>query len=133
MGSRLTFMKSTRIHFSMDMNALIKKIKSHPNYHMVGMILCHNGVVRGTSRDGTPVSSVTVRAEHEAIERIVAEQKKRPGIIEIIVDVNEGKLDVGDDVLAIVVAGDIREHVIPVLSDTLNLIKAQGTKKIEHG
>jgi molybdopterin synthase catalytic subunit len=74
-----------------------------------------------------------VRAKHEAIERIVAEQKKRPGIIEIIVDVNEGKLDVGDDVLAIVVAGDIREHVIPVLSDTLNLIKAQGTKKIEHG
>ena len=117
----------------MDMNALIKKIKSHPDYRRVGMILCHNGVVRGTSRDGTPVRSVTVRAEHEAIERIVAEQKKRPGIIEIIVDVNEGKLDVGDDVLAIVVAGDIREHVIPVLSDTLNLIKAQGTKKIEHG
>lgn len=132
MGSQLTFMKSTRIHFSMDMNALINKIKLHSDYRRVGMILCHNGVVRGTSRDGTPVSSVTVRAEHEAIERIVAEQKKRPGIIEIIVDVNEGKLDVGDDVLAIVVAGDIREHVIPVLSDTLNLIKAQGTKKIEH-
>jgi molybdopterin synthase catalytic subunit len=116
----------------MDMNALIDTIKSHPDYHKVGMILCHNGVVRGTSRGGTPVSSVTVSAERKAIGRIVAEQKKRPGIVEILVEVNEGDLAVGDDLLFIVVAGDIREHVIPVLSDTLNLIKAQGTRKTEH-
>jgi molybdopterin synthase catalytic subunit len=48
------------------------------------------------------------------------------------VEINEGDLDVGEDLLSIVVAGDIREHVIPVLTDTLNLIKAHGTKKIEH-
>jgi len=116
----------------MDMNALINKIKTRPDYPLVGMILCHNGVVRGTSRDGTPVSKVTVKADNEAIERVVAEQKKRPGIIEILVEVNEGDLTVGDDLLSIVVAGDIRDNVIPVLTDTLNLIKAQGTKKTEH-
>ena len=116
----------------MNMNALIDTIKSHPDYRKVGMILCHNGVVRGTSRDGASVSTVTVKADRVAIDRVVAEQKKRPGIIEILVEVNEGELKVGDDLLAIVVAGDIREHVIPVLTDTLNLIKAQGTKKIER-
>jgi molybdopterin synthase catalytic subunit len=116
----------------MDMNELINNIKNRPDYHKVGMILCHNGVVRGTSRDGTPVVKVTVKAEHQAIERIIAEQKKRPGIIEILVEVNEGDLNVGDDLLFIVVAGDIREHVIPVLTDSLNLIKARGTKKTEH-
>ncbi|HVN70604.1 MAG TPA: molybdenum cofactor biosynthesis protein MoaE [Desulfomonilia bacterium] len=115
----------------MDMNALINIIKSHPDYPKVGMILCHNGVVRGTSRDGSPVRKVTVRAVRDAIKKIVAEQKKRPGIIEILVEVNEGDLNVGDDLLAIVVAGDIREHVIPVLTDTLNLIKSQGTRKTE--
>jgi molybdopterin synthase catalytic subunit len=115
----------------MDMNALINTIKKRPDYHRVGMILCHNGVVRGSSRDGSPVQKVTVRAESKTIDRIVAEQKKRPGIIEILVEINEGDLDVGEDLLSIVVAGDIREHVIPVLTDTLNLIKAHGTKKTE--
>lgn len=116
----------------MDMNELIRRIKDRPDYHKVGMILCHNGVVRGTSRDGTPVTKVTVKAEQQAIDRIVAEQKARPGIIDILVEVNEGDLSVGDDLLFIVVAGDIREHVIAVLTDTLNLIKAQGTRKTEH-
>jgi molybdopterin synthase catalytic subunit len=96
------------------------------------MILCHNGVVRGSSRDGSPVQGVTVKADRKTIERIVAEQKKNPGIIEILVEINEGDLDIGEDLLSIVVAGDIREHVIPVLTDTLNLIKAQGTRKTEH-
>lgn len=116
----------------MDITALIQKIKQRDDYHKVGMILCHDGVVRGTSRDGSPVRSVDVRADRETIEAIVEEQKKRPGIIEILYEVNEGKLNVGDDLLIIVVAGDIREHVIPVLTDTLNAIKSRGTHKQEH-
>ncbi len=116
----------------MDINAMIDTIKKRKDYHKVGMILCHNGVVRGTSRDGSVVTSVDVTADHEAIRRIVEEQKKRPGIIEILVEVNEGRLKVGDDLLAIAVAGDIREHVIPVLTDTLNAVKAGGTRKLEH-
>ncbi|HON39349.1 MAG: molybdenum cofactor biosynthesis protein MoaE [Desulfomonilia bacterium] len=116
----------------MNMNALIEKIKKREDYHKVGMILCHNGVVRGTSRNGTPVSAVDVAADHQAIRKIVEEQKKRPGIVDILVEVNEGRLKVGDDLLTIVVAGDIREHVIPVLTDTLNSIKAQGTRKQEY-
>jgi molybdopterin synthase catalytic subunit len=97
------------------------------------MILCHNGVVRGTSRGGEKVTSVDVHADWDAIGAIVSEQKARPGIVEILVEVNEGRLAVGDDLLAIVVAGDIREHVIAVLTDTLNAIKARGTRKQEHG
>jgi molybdopterin synthase catalytic subunit len=56
----------------------------------------------------------------------------RPGIVDILVEINEGSLKVGDDLLTIVVAGDIREHVIPVLTDTLNAVKARGTRKQEH-
>jgi molybdopterin synthase catalytic subunit len=131
-NSPLTLHMHVRIPIIMDMNALINTIKSRPDYHKVGMILCHNGVVRGSSRDGSPVQRVTVKADRKTIERIVAEQKKKPGIIEILVEINEGDLDIGEDLLSIVVAGDIREHVIPVLTDTLNLIKDHGTSKIEH-
>jgi molybdopterin synthase catalytic subunit len=46
--------------------------------------------------------------------------------------VNEGELKVGDDLLLIAVAGDIRENVIPVLTDTLNTVKKSVTSKTEH-
>lgn len=116
----------------MGLTALIERIKSRPDYASVGMILCHNGVVRGSSRDGRPVSGLTITADAEALDAILAEQRERPGIIEVLVEIREGSLRVGDDVMFIVVAGDFRDRVIPVLEDTLNAIKKWVTKKTEH-
>jgi len=116
----------------MELTALIDRIKSHPDYAKVGMILCHNGVVRGTSRDGRPVSGLTVTVDRDALDDILAEQRQRPGIVDILVEIQGGPLIVGDDVMFIVVAGDLRDHVIPVLEDTLNAIKKRVTRKTEH-
>ena len=116
----------------MELAALIDRIKSHPDYAKVGMILCHNGVVRVTSRDGRPVSGLTVTVDREALDDILAEQKQRPGIVDILVEIQGGSLKVGDDVMFIVVAGDLRDHVIPVLEDTLNAIKKRVTRKTEY-
>lgn len=116
----------------MGLSALIDRVKSHPDYAQVGMILCHNGVVRGASRDGRPVSGLTLTVDREALNAILAEQRERLGIVEILVEIREGLLKVGDDVMFIVVAGDLRDRVIPVLVDTLNAIKRQVTHKIEH-
>ncbi len=38
----------------------------------------------------------------------------------------------GDDILILIVAGDIRKNVIAVLTDTLNLIKTRVTEKTEY-
>jgi len=116
----------------MGLTALIDRIKSHPDYAKVGMILCHNGVVRGTSRDARPVSGLTVTVDRDALDDILAEQRQRPGIVDILVEFREGSLKVGDEVMFIVVAGDLRDHVIPVLEDTLNAIKKRVTRKTEH-
>ena len=116
----------------MELTALINRIKSHPDYPEVGMILCHNGVVRGTSRDGQRVSGLTLSVDREALDAILAEQRQRPGIVDILVEFREGALKVGDDIIFIVVAGDLRHHVIPVLEDTLNAIKKRVTHKTEH-
>jgi molybdopterin synthase catalytic subunit len=116
----------------MGLTALIDRVKSHPDYAKVGMILCHNGVVRETSRDGRRVSGLTVTVNREALDAILAEQRQRPGIIDVLVEIREGLLKVGDDVMFIVVAGDLRDHVIPVLEDTLNAVKKQVTHKVEH-
>ena len=116
----------------MNANALISKIKTHPEYEKVGMILCHNGVVRGTSRDGRNVSGLRVAANMEQLDKVLAEQRARPGIIDIQVEIAADRdLKVGDDVMLLVVAGDIRDNVIQVLGDTLNAIKHTVTAKTE--
>ena len=117
----------------MDINNLMEQIKSHSNFDKVGMVLCHNGVVRATSRDGRKVRGLRVAADHEKLSRIVAEQKQKAGIVDIRVEIAEDRdLSVGDDVMLLLVAGDIRENVIAVLSDTLNLIKSTVTSKTEY-
>lgn len=116
----------------MNITHMIDTIKNHPAYHRAGMILCHNGVVRDTSRDGRKVSGLTLSVDHEKLRQVIEMNKERPGIVEILVEIAENRnLAVGDDVMLLVVAGDIRENVITVLSDTLNAIKTTVTQKTE--
>ncbi|MCP4747798.1 MAG: molybdenum cofactor biosynthesis protein MoaE [Desulfobacteraceae bacterium] len=116
----------------MGMNELLDKIKKHPDYASVGMILCHNGVVRATSRDGRKVKGLRVAVDHDKLNQVIGEHKKKPGIMDIQVKIiADQDLEVGDDVMYLVVAGDIREHVIAILSNTLNAIKSTVTRKTE--
>ena len=117
----------------MNINDMLGSIKKNPDFDNAGMILCHNGVVRGTSRDGRAVKGLRVAVDHQKLEQIVADQKKIAGIVDIKVEIAADRdLAVGDDVMLLVVAGDIRENVIKVLTDTLNLIKGTVTKKTEY-
>ena len=116
----------------MQTDQLVSKIKRHPAYDQVGMILCHNGVVRGTSRDGRKVTGLRVAVDRDRLSTVLAAHRSRPGIIDIQVEIAADRdLAVGDDVMMLVVAGDIREHVIDTLADTLDAIKTTVTAKIE--
>lgn len=117
----------------MTITELFDKIKNHPDYDKAGMVLFHNGVVRGTSRDGRKVSGLKVKVDHEKLDLIIKEKRKTPGIVEILIHIFEDNdLAVGDDVMYLVVAGDIRENVIETLHDTLNAVKSQVTSKTEY-
>ena len=116
----------------MNADALLSKIKANPSYDQVGMILCHNGVVRGTSRDGRKVTGLRVAVDRDRLAAVLDEQRARQGILDIQVEIAADKdLAVGDDVMMLVVAGDIRENVIASLTDTLNAIKSSVTAKTE--
>ena len=116
----------------MNINRMMQEIKNHPDFDKVGMVLCHSGVVRSTSRDGRKVKGLRVSVDHQKLDEIVSRQKRRPGITDIRVEIAENRdLAVGDDVMLLLVAGDIRENVITVLTDTLNLIKTSVTHKTE--
>jgi len=115
----------------MDLSSMVSRIKNHPDFHRAGMILCHNGVVRAHSRDGKPVAELTVKADRKRLAEIIAEIKKRPGIVEALAEVREGRLKPGDDVMFIAVAGDFRENVFAALRDAIEMIKAGVTQKTE--
>ena len=116
----------------MELQNLLNQIKSNPDFPKAGMVLCHNGVVRESSRDGRKVTGLRVRVDEDKLAAIVDRQKKLPGIVDILVKINgEVDLKVGDDVMYLIVAGDIRENVINVLQDTLNQIKTTVTSKTE--
>lgn len=117
----------------MDIKKMMEAVKQNPDFDKAGMVLCHNGVVRATSRDGRKVRGLKVAVDHRKLDRILTEQKQRNGILDIRVEIAEDTdLKVGDDVMLLVVAGDIRENVIAVLTDTLNLIKSSVTTKTEY-
>lgn len=115
----------------MDLGDMIKKIKSHPDFSKVGMVASHLGVVRGTSLNGRNVRGILVHYSQERLSDILLEIKKMPGIYEVLVETNSGSLRVGDEVMAVVVAGDTREHVFPALMNAVNRIKAEATHKEE--
>lgn len=116
----------------MNIIHLMDTIKKHPDYHQVGMILCHNGIVRSTSRDGRIVSGLKISVDHKKLNDVIETHKKKPGIVEILVEIVENRtLSIGEDVMLLVVAGDFRENVIRILNDTLNAIKTTVTQKTE--
>jgi len=117
----------------MDLQHMMNQIKQRSDFDRVGMILAHNGVVRGTSRDGRKVSGLRVSVDHDKLQRILDRERQTPGIVEISIEIVEDRdLSVGDDVMVLIVAGDIRDTVIAVLERTLNAVKATVTQKTEY-
>ncbi len=117
----------------MDITKTIAEMKKDPLFaENVGMILIHNGVVRAWSRkDRSSVSSVEVSPDRDRIEALRKEYEQKPGIYKIAVEARSGNLRPGDDLLFIIVAGDIRENVKPVLAELLDRIKAEAVVKSE--
>jgi molybdopterin synthase catalytic subunit len=117
----------------MDFSEMVAAIRNRPDAGRIGMILTHIGVVRQSSRDGRPVSGLAVAVDHERLEQILEKEKASPGIVDIRVEIVEGvPLSVGDEIMRLVVAGDIRDNVIPALERTLASVKETVTTKTEN-
>lgn len=117
----------------MDISQTIAQMKQDPNFaDNVGMVLVHNGVVRGWSRsDGSNVCEMEVNSDLAKVEEIRREIEQMEGIYKVAVEARSGVMKPGDDVLFLVVAGDIRENVKPALALMLDRVKAEAVTKRE--
>ncbi len=117
----------------MDITKALQEMKKEPGFtENVGMVLVHNGVVRGWSRnDRSEVSAIEITPDLEKMEEIRQEIEAREGIFRAWAHANSGLMHPGDDVLFLIVAGDIRENVKAALADLLDRVKAEAVTKKE--
>ena len=111
----------------------LREAKADPSAANCGMYLMHNGVVRETARarvrqgdgDAAPVAGMLFGYDREKTARAVEEARRMEGIYYVRVWLNEGELSLGDDIMLVLVGGDIRPHVIDALQRLVGTLKTE--------
>ena len=118
----------------------LKEAKADPAALKVGMFLVHNGVVRQTPKakvrqgfdDGSLVKGMDFSYDAVKVDEAIAETYQMDGIFYIKVWLNEGRLEIGDDIMYVLIGGDIRPHVVDALQFLVEKIKTQCVTEIEQ-
>ena len=130
-------MKSKKESPSMDVWP--KEAKQDESASKIGMYLVHNGIVRQSAkakvRQGAentkPVTGLIFSYDQEKVDATIAETHKMDGIYYLRVWLNEGQLAVGDDIMYVLVGGDIRPHVVDALQFLVGNIKSECVTETE--
>ena len=99
----------------------------------IGMYLIHNGIVRETPkakvRNGedtnTPVRGLRFTYDGDKVNEFIEKTKQLEGIYYVKAWLNEGLLAVGDDIMLVLIGGDIRPRVVDALNYLVGNIKSE--------
>lgn len=116
---------------SPSMDQWLKEAKAAPGASKIGMYLTHNGTVRQTARSrvrsgdetASDVVGMQFSYDEEKLNGVIEEAYRLEGIYYVRVWLNEGRLQVGDDLMYVLIGGDIRPHVIDALQHLVGRIK----------
>ena len=118
---------------SPSVDAWLKEAKADPRAAQVGMFLTHNGVVRQTAKakvrfgdeNTKPVTGMYFSYDQAKVDAIIEETYKMDGVYYIRVWLNEGTLNVGDDIMYVLIGADIRPHTVDALQYLVGRIKSE--------
>lgn len=104
-----------------------------------GMYLIHNGIVRETAKakvregkeDTPPVKGMLFSYNQKLVDQMIEAALQMEGIHYVKVWLNEGELTVGDDIMLVLIGGDIRPHVVDAMQYLVGRIKNECVKEIE--
>ena len=123
-----------------SMDVWLKEAKADPSAEKIGMYLTHNGTVRkspksqvreGKENAGT-VRGMYFSYDEKKVEAAVQEAYKLEGIYYIRTWLNEGELEVGDDIMYVLIGGDIRPRVVDALQFLVEKIKTECVVETER-
>ena len=114
-----------------SMDAWLKEAKAHESAPKIGMYLTHNGIVRQSAKakvrygeeNTQDVTGMLFSYDGEKVDAVIADTYKMEGIYYIKVWLNEGALAVGDDIMYVLIGGDIRPRVVDALQYLVGRIK----------
>lgn len=109
----------------------LAEAKAHESASRCGMYLTHNGTVRELPKklvregvdDGNLVSEMHFSYNPAKVEEARQQALAMPGIEYVRCWLNEGTLQVGDDIMFVLIGGDIRPHVVDCLQQLVGIIK----------
>ena len=111
-------------------DAWLREAKAEACAADCGMFLIHNGVVRKSARvqvregrESAPVKGMLFSYDAEKVEAAKAAALAMPGIQYVRVWLNEGELAVGDDIMYVLIGGDIRPRVVDALQTLVGTLK----------
>lgn len=124
---------------SPSMDAWIQEAKQQPDAAKVGMYLTHNGVVRQTAKakvrhdaaDTKAVIGMQFSYDAQKVDAVIADTYAMEGIYYVKVWLNEGTLNVGDDLMYVLIGGDIRPRVIDALQYLVGRVKNECVQEVE--
>ncbi|MBR3866903.1 MAG: molybdenum cofactor biosynthesis protein MoaE [Butyricicoccus sp.] len=124
---------------SPSIDAWLREAKAHESAPRIGMYLTHNGVVRRSARaqardgqaDAAPVTGMLFSYDAARVDAAVRDTYALDGIHYIRVWLNEGRLAVGDDIMYVLIGGDIRPHVTAALDYLVGRLKTECVTEIE--
>ena len=116
----------------MDVAEVLAEIQKHPRILDAGMILTHLGRVRSFSLKGGRVLKLRVRHDEAKAEAIRRELLSSPGVVDIVIRLNQGVLEPGDPIMICAVAGETRPDVFPVMERLIARLKAEASDKTEE-
>ncbi len=110
----------------------LREAKAAPDAGKIGVYLAHNGVVRGTARaavrsgaEAPPVRGMRFHFHRDKTEAAIAETRRMAGIHYVRVWLAEGELAVGDDIMLVLVGGDIRPRTVGALEFLVEKLKSE--------
>ena len=114
-----------------SMDEWLREAKADPSAEKIGMYLTHNGTVRKTAKakvhngdmSAENVTGMLFSYDEEKVAAAIDEAYKLDGIYYIKVWLNQGELQVGDDIMYVLIGGDIRPHVVDALQFLVERIK----------
>ena len=114
-----------------SIDAWLKEAKADASAPLCGMYLTHNGTVRQTAKakvrygaeDTKEVTGMIFSYDKEKVDAVIADARKLEGIYYISVWLNEGELAMGDDIMYVLIGGDIRPRVVDALHYLVGRIK----------
>ena len=122
-----------------SMDTWLQEAKAHESAPNIGMYLTHNGIVRRSAKakvrygeeNAVDVSGMLFSYDQEKVDAVIADTYQMAGIYYIRVWLNEGELTVGDDIMYVLIGGDIRPHVVDALQYLVGRIKNECVTETE--